>query len=109
MLNKNNNPTYLVSSFQKSSLLAVITTAILMSIMLIILEFHTFSIEVEQLEEKHPDVIVQLTSRFNDTKKLNIDTTYLNILSKPYSNAELLSCIRNALDKIKTPLNEDNG
>lgn len=48
--------------------------------------------------KKYPQVIVQLTSGYNDAKNLNIDTEHLPLLEKPYSNSELLSCIRDALD-----------
>jgi len=48
--------------------------------------------------KKYPQVIVQLTSGYNDAKNLNIDTENLPLLEKPYSNSELLSCIRDALD-----------
>lgn len=56
----------------------------------------------EEISRKYPNIIIQLTSGFNDVKSLNIDLdidiSNLHILPKPYSRSELLKCIRNALD-----------
>ena len=56
----------------------------------------------DEISKKYPNIIIQLTSGYNDVKKfnidLNIDISNMYILSKPYSRSELLKCIRNALD-----------
>lgn len=70
---------------------------------------HMNGYELAQIvEEKYPHIKIQLTSGFNDEKKLNIDTSHLNILSKPYDNAELLTCIRDALDNNQDSLNHQS-
>lgn len=52
-----------------------------------------------EIADKYPDVIIQLTSGYNDAKKLNpdIDIANFNILSKPYSRSDLLKRIQQVL------------
>lgn len=50
-----------------------------------------------KISTKYPNIIIQLTSGFNDTRSLNIDTSDMNILTKPYSKSDLLKRIQEAL------------
>ena len=54
-----------------------------------------------QIAEKYPEIIVLLTSGFNDTKNLSIDIEEKDILTKPYSKANLLKQIQKSIDKDK--------
>lgn len=62
----------------------------------------------EIVERKYPSIIIQLASGYSDANKLDIDTTNIHLLAKPYSNAELLTCIRDALDEKQKTINNDN-
>ena len=92
MFDKNNNPTSVTSMFQRSLLLAVIATAVSISIILIIQEFHSFSKEAQLLEKKYlaekksniKQEVLRVTKYISNAKKITTESIRKKIKNRTY-------------------------